>query len=330
MGRVIGIDLGTTNCCMALLEDGRAQVIALQDGARLMPSVVAFTEQGEVLVGQQAKRQAALNPNRTVYGAKRLMGRKFDDPRIQQWNKLVPYTIAAADNGDARVDIDGRLYSPEQLASYLLAELKRNAEEFLGEPVSSATVTVPAYFNDRQRQATKDAGRMAQLNVEHILNEPTAAALAFGATQGDDETLCVFDLGGGTFDVTILKKAGVLYEVQSTHGDTFLGGEDFDGRLLTHLAKYFDKQHGYDLTADGNAMQRVKEAAETAKRGLSGSERVALNLPFLAQQDGQPLHLNIESFRRANHIASSFLAGENDFAQQVNVLSPTTAKFTIA
>jgi molecular chaperone DnaK len=297
MGRIIGIDLGTTNCCVAWLENDKINILPMADGAKTMPSVVSF-DGDEIVVGKAAKRQATVKPETTIFGAKRLIGRKYKDPKIRRWERQVPYNIVDGERGDAWIEVGGKKYGPEQISALLLGELKRRAEDYLGEVVQSAVITVPAYFNERQRQATKDAGTIAGLNVEHIINEPTAAALGYGATNKGDETLAVFDLGGGTFDITILKQNGDLYEVLATHGDTFLGGEDFDQTVIDYLADNFEKSAGIDLRRDPVAKQRLKDAAEEAKHALSAEQETPINLPFLTQKDGNPLHLNMESFSR--------------------------------
>jgi molecular chaperone DnaK len=296
---MIGIDLGTTNCCVAWLENGRVQILPMDDGSKTMPSVVIMDPAGPV-IGAKAKRQAAVNPRQAVYGAKRLIGRKYKDAKIARWSQIVSYNIVEGTMGDAWIEVQDKKYGPEQVAALLLGELKRRAESYMGEEVSSAIITVPAYFNERQRQATKDAGTIAGLNVEHILNEPTAAALGYGATSGKDETIAVFDLGGGTFDISVLRKTGDLYEVLATHGDTFLGGEDFDQTVVDYLLDAFQQSTGMDLRTDPVAMQRLKDAAEEAKHALSGAEETPINLPFLAENMGNPLHLNIDAFARAH------------------------------
>jgi molecular chaperone DnaK len=294
---MIGVDLGTTNCCTAVLEGGEARVVPMRDGQRTMPSVVAFTDDG-MLVGGEALRQGAVNPTRTVHGVKRLMGRKYDDPRVQLWSGAVPYPIVPAENGDARVRIDDKLYSPEEISSFMLRRIKEDAEAALGRKVSGAAVTVPAYFDERQRQATKTAGRLAGLPIDSILNEPTAAALAYGASKGRDELLAVFDLGGGTFDITILQKRGNLYEVIATHGDTFLGGEDFDSQLVSSLLNAFRKQHGVDLATDPVALHRLRDAAVTAKHDLSTSDTTSIKLPFIGKKGDEALHLTVDRVTR--------------------------------
>ncbi len=299
MSRIVGIDLGTTNCCVAWLEGGRVQILPMDDGSKVMPSVVVMDAAGPI-IGAKAKRQATVNPTQTVYGAKRLIGRKFKDQKIRHWGEVVPYDIVEGTLGDAWIEVEGKKYGPEQVSALLLGELKRRAESFLGEEVSSAIITVPAYFNERQRQAPKDAGNIAGLNVEHIINEPTAAALGYGATQSKDETIAVFDLGGGTFDITVLKKEGDLYEVLATHGDTFLGGEDFDQTVVEYLADAFMESTELDLRTNPVALQRLKDAAEEAKHALSGAEETPINLPFLMENAGNPLHLNIDAFARSH------------------------------
>jgi molecular chaperone DnaK len=294
MGKVIGIDLGTTNSCVAVMEGGDAVVIPNCEGSRTTPSMVAFTEGGERLVGQIAKRQAITNPESTVYVVKRLIGRKREDAEVKRSAGLVPYRIVAADNGDAWVQADGKAYSPAEISAMVLAKMKLTAEDYLGEPVTEAIVTCPAYFNDAQRQATKDAGRIAGLSVLRIINEPTAAALAYGIDkqkEGSCERVAVYDLGGGTFDITILELNLGVFEVKATNGDTFLGGEDFDQRLIDWLARRFREQHGVDLTRDRMALQRLKEAAERAKHELSSATETEVNLPFITADATGPKHL---------------------------------------
>jgi len=293
MGKVIGIDLGTTNSCVSVMEGGDSVVIPNSEGSRTTPSMVAFTEGGERLVGQIAKRQAITNPESTVYVVKRLIGRKFDDPEVKRTLGLVPYRIAAADNGDAWVEVEGKKYSPSEVSAMILGKMKQTAEDYLGEPVTEAIVTCPAYFNDAQRQATKDAGRIAGLNVLRIINEPTAAALAYGIdkTQGKSEKVAVYDLGGGTFDITILELNQGVFEVKATNGDTFLGGEDFDQRIIDWLAKRFKETNGIDLKKDRMALQRLKEAAERAKHELSSAAETEVNLPFITADATGPKHL---------------------------------------
>jgi molecular chaperone DnaK len=297
MSKVIGIDLGTTNSCVAVLEGAATSASAVRvipnaEGARTTPSVIAFPPSGERLVGQVARRQAATNPQDTVFSVKRMMGRKFDDPEVQEQATLVPYSIVAADNGDAWVEVQGRQMSPPELSSMILAHMKEIAESYLGEEVTDAVITVPAYFDDAQRQATKDAGRIAGLEVKRIINEPTAAALAYGLDSAQAQTIAVYDLGGGTFDISILRIEGGVFSVKSTLGDTHLGGEDFDQRIVESLANEFSDKHGVDLRADKMACQRIKEAAEKAKHELSSSLETDVNLPFVAVgQDNNPLHL---------------------------------------
>ncbi|HVI96323.1 MAG TPA: molecular chaperone DnaK, partial [Anaeromyxobacter sp.] len=294
MGKVIGIDLGTTNSCVAVMEGGEAVVIPNSEGSRTTPSMVAFTETGERLVGQIAKRQAITNPESTIYVVKRLIGRKFDDPEVKRSAGLVPYRIVAADNGDAWVESGAKRYSPAEASAMVLAKMKQTAEDYLGEPVTEAIVTCPAYFNDAQRQATKDAGRIAGLNVLRIINEPTAAALAYGIDkqkEGVSERVAVYDLGGGTFDITILELNQGVFEVKATNGDTFLGGEDFDQRIIDWLAKRFQEQHRVDLKKDRMALQRLKEAAERAKHELSSAGETEVNLPFITADATGPKHL---------------------------------------
>ncbi|ABS28652.1 molecular chaperone DnaK [Anaeromyxobacter sp. Fw109-5] len=294
MGKVIGIDLGTTNSCVSVMEGGDAVVIPNSEGSRTTPSMVAFTEGGERLVGQIAKRQAITNPEATVHGVKRLIGRKFDDAEVRRSVGLVPYRIAAAENGDAWVEAAGKPHSPAEISAMVLAKMKQTAEDYLGEPVSEAIVTCPAYFNDAQRQATKDAGRIAGLNVLRIINEPTAAALAYGIDKqkaGATERVAVYDLGGGTFDITVLELNLGVFEVKATNGDTFLGGEDFDQRLIDWMARRFREQTGVDLTRDRMALQRLKEAAERAKHELSSAIETEVNLPFITADATGPKHL---------------------------------------
>ncbi|MGQ9688612.1 MAG: molecular chaperone DnaK [Desulfobaccales bacterium] len=297
MSKVIGIDLGTTNSCVAVMEGGDPKVIANVEGSRTTPSVVAFTDSGERLVGQIAKRQAITNPLNTVFAVKRLIGRKFDDPEVQRDIKILPYKIVRAENGDAHIEIKGRSYSPAEISAMILTKMKQTAEEYLGEKVTDAVVTVPAYFNDAQRQATKDAGRIAGLNVLRIINEPTAASLAYGLDKKKDERIAVFDLGGGTFDISILEIGEGVFEVKSTNGDTHLGGEDFDQRVMEYLADEFRKDQGIDLRNDRMALQRLKEAAEKAKMELSTSLETEVNLPFITADASGPKHLLIKLTR---------------------------------
>ncbi|MCP5201645.1 MAG: molecular chaperone DnaK [Gammaproteobacteria bacterium] len=302
MGKIIGIDLGTTNSCVALLEGDKARVIENSEGARTTPSIVAFTNDEEVLVGQSAKRQAVTNPSNTLFAVKRLIGRKYDDDVVQRDRDMVPYKISKADNGDAWVEVKGKKMAPPEISARVLMKMKKTAEDYLGEPVTEAVITVPAYFNDSQRQATKDAGRIAGLEVKRIINEPTAAALAYGMDrrQGDAK-IAVYDLGGGTFDVSIIEIAEVdgehQFEVLSTNGDTFLGGEDFDLRLIDFLADEFKKEQGIDLHNDPLALQRLKEAAEKAKIELSSSQQTDVNLPYITADASGPKHLNIKISR---------------------------------
>ncbi|HUD62283.1 MAG TPA: molecular chaperone DnaK [Acetobacteraceae bacterium] len=291
MSKVIGIDLGTTNSCVAIMEGKDVRVIENSEGARTTPSMVAFADNGERLVGQSAKRQAVTNPSNTLYAIKRLIGRRFDDPIVAKDKGLVPYTIVRGDNGDAWVEARGEKYSPSQVSAFILGKMKETAEAYLGEPVTQAVVTVPAYFNDSQRQATKDAGRIAGLDVLRIINEPTAAALAYGMDKKTAGTIAVYDLGGGTFDISILEIGDGVFEVKSTNGDTFLGGEDFDARIIDYLADEFRKEQGIDLRRDKLALQRLKEAAEKAKIELSSSKETEINLPFITADAAGPKHL---------------------------------------
>jgi molecular chaperone DnaK len=297
MGKVIGIDLGTTNSCVAIMEGGEPVVIANSEGSRTTPSMVAITESGERLVGQQAKRQAVTNPENTLYAIKRLIGRKFDSEAVQKDIKISPFKILKADNGDAWVDVRGKQYSPPEISAMVLQKMKQTAEDYLGEEVTDAVVTVPAYFNDSQRQATKDAGKISGLNVLRIINEPTAAALAYGLDKKKDEKIAVFDLGGGTFDISILELGDGVFEVKSTNGDTFLGGEDFDQRIIDYVADEFKKEQGIDLRRDKMALQRLKEGAEKAKCELSSSMETDINLPFITADQSGPKHLNIKLTR---------------------------------
>ncbi|MBC7377862.1 MAG: molecular chaperone DnaK, partial [Burkholderiaceae bacterium] len=303
MGRIIGIDLGTTNSCVAVMEGNVPKVIENSEGARTTPSVVAYLENGEVLVGASAKRQAVTNPKNTLYAVKRLIGRKFAEKEVQKDIDLMPYKIVAADNGDAWVEVHGKKMSPQQVSADILRKMKKTAEDYLGEPVTEAVITVPAYFNDAQRQATKDAGRIAGLDVKRIINEPTAAALAFGLDKQDksDRKIAVYDLGGGTFDVSLIEIADVegekQFEVLSTNGDTFLGGEDFDQRIIDYVITEFKKDSGVDLAKDVLALQRLKEAAEKAKIELSSSAQTDINLPYVTADASGPKHLNIKLSR---------------------------------
>ncbi|BAU22712.1 chaperone protein DnaK [Caldimicrobium thiodismutans] len=288
---VVGIDLGTTNSCSAIFEGGEPKVIPNREGARTTPSIVAFQESGEILVGLPAKRQAIINAENTIFGIKRLMGRKFNDPLVQEWKKKVPYKIVEAPNGDAHVEIRGKRYSPPEISAMILRKIKQDLEEYLGEEVTDVVITVPAYFDDTQRQATKDAGRIAGLNVLRIINEPTAACLAYGLEKKKEGIIAVFDLGGGTFDISILEIGDGVFEVKSTSGDTFLGGEDFDMKIVDYLAEEFRKEHGIDLKQDKMALQRLKEAAEKAKIELSSTLETEINLPFITADATGPKHL---------------------------------------
>jgi len=297
MGKVIGIDLGTTNSCVAIMETGDPNVLANAEGSRTTPSVVAFTDNGERLVGQIARRQAITNPENTIFAVKRLIGRRSDDAMVQKAASLLPYKIVRNDNGDAWVEIRGKQYSPAEISAFILQKMKQTAEDYLGEKVTEAVITVPAYFNDSQRQATKDAGRIAGLNVLRIINEPTAASLAYGLDKKKDEKIAVFDLGGGTFDISILELGDGVFEVKATNGDTFLGGEDFDQRVIDYLADEFKKDQGIDLRKDRMALQRLKEAAEKAKCELSSSLETDINLPFVTADQSGPKHLNMKLTR---------------------------------
>ncbi|AGF73964.1 molecular chaperone DnaK [Bartonella australis AUST/NH1] len=297
MAKVIGIDLGTTNSCVAVMDGKNTKVIENSEGARTTPSVVAFTDGGERLVGQPAKRQAVTNPEGTVFAVKRLIGRRFDDPMVEKDKALVPYKIVKGDNGDAWVEEAGKKYSPSQISAMILQKMKETAESYLGEKVEQAVITVPAYFNDAQRQATKDAGKIAGLEVLRIINEPTAAALAYGLDKKDGKTIAVYDLGGGTFDISVLEIGDGVFEVKSTNGDTFLGGEDFDMRLVGYFADEFKKEQGIDLKNDKLALQRLKEAAEKAKIELSSSQQTEINLPFITADQSGPKHLTMKLTR---------------------------------
>ena len=297
MSKVIGIDLGTTNSCVAVMDGSTAKVIENAEGMRTTPSMVAFTESGERLVGQSAKRQAVTNPENTLFAIKRLIGRRFDDPITSKDKDLVAYNIVDGENGDAWVEVSGKKYSPSQISAFILQKMKETAESHLGETVTQAVITVPAYFNDSQRQATKDAGKIAGLEVLRIINEPTAAALAYGLEKKETGTIAVYDLGGGTFDVSILEIGDGVFEVKSTNGDTFLGGEDFDKRILDYLAEEFQKEQGIDLRQDKLALQRLREAAEKAKIELSSTVQTEVNLPFITADQAGPKHLNIKITR---------------------------------
>jgi molecular chaperone DnaK len=297
MGKVIGIDLGTTNSCVAVMEGKTPKVIENAEGMRTTPSIVAFTDDGERLVGQPAKRQAVTNPEKTIFAVKRLIGRRYDDPMVEKDKKLVPYKIAKASNGDAWVEEDGKTYSPSQISAFILQKMKETAEAYLGSKVEQAVITVPAYFNDAQRQATKDAGKIAGLEVLRIINEPTAAALAYGLDKQKTGLIAVYDLGGGTFDVSVLEIGDGVFEVKSTNGDTFLGGEDFDMRLVNYLADEFQKEQGIDLRKDKLALQRLKESAEKAKIELSSTTQTEINLPFITADASGPKHLTMKLTR---------------------------------
>ncbi len=297
MAKVIGIDLGTTNSCVAVMDGKTAKVIENAEGARTTPSIVALTDDGERLVGQPAKRQGVTNPEATFFAVKRLIGRRYDDPMVEKDKKLVPYNIVRADNGDAWVEARGKRYSPSQISAFILQKMKETAEAFLGQTVTQAVITVPAYFNDAQRQATKDAGKIAGLDVLRIINEPTAAALAYGLEKKQAGTIAVYDLGGGTFDISVLEIGDGVFEVKSTNGDTFLGGEDFDMRLVGYLADEFKKEQGIDLRKDKLALQRLKEAAEKAKIELSSTQQTEINLPFITADASGPKHLTMKLTR---------------------------------
>ena len=297
MAKVIGIDLGTTNSCVAIMDGKDAKVIENAEGARTTPSMVAFSDDGERLVGQPAKRQAVTNPTNTLFAVKRLIGRRYEDPTVEKDKGLVPFDITKGDNGDAWVKAQGKAYSPAQISAMILQKMKETAESYLGEKVEKAVITVPAYFNDAQRQATKDAGRIAGLEVLRIINEPTAAALAYGLDKKDGKTIAVYDLGGGTFDISVLEIGDGVFEVKSTNGDTFLGGEDFDMRLVEYLAAEFKKDNGIDLKNDKLALQRLKEAAEKAKIELSSSQQTEINLPFITADASGPKHLTLKLTR---------------------------------
>src|SRR4029434_10365945 len=302
MAKIIGIDLGTTNSCVAVLEGDQVRVIENSEGARTTPSIVAYQEDGEILVGASAKRQAVTNPKNTLYAVKRLIGRRFDEKEVQKDIKLMPYKIVKAPNGDAWVEVRGKQIAPPQVSAEVLRKMKKTAEDYLGEPVTEAVITVPAYFNDSQRQATKDAGRIAGLDVKRIINEPTAAALAFGMDKKEgDRKIAVYDLGGGTFDVSIIEIAAVegehQFEVLATNGDTFLGGEDFDQRLMDYIADEFRKEQGLDLRKDMLALQRLKDAAEKAKIELSSSQQTEVNLPYITADQSGPKHLAVKITR---------------------------------
>ncbi|TIU94976.1 MAG: molecular chaperone DnaK, partial [Mesorhizobium sp.] len=297
MAKVIGIDLGTTNSCVAIMDGKESKVIENAEGARTTPSIVAINSDGERLVGQPAKRQAVTNPENTIFAVKRLIGRRYDDPVTEKDKKLVPYKIVKGDNGDAWVEAGGKKQSPSQISAMILQKMKETAEAYLGEKVEKAVITVPAYFNDAQRQATKDAGKIAGLEVLRIINEPTAAALAYGLDKKEGKTIAVYDLGGGTFDISVLEIGDGVFEVKSTNGDTFLGGEDFDMRLVEYLAAEFKKEQGIDLRSDKLALQRLKEAAEKAKIELSSTTQTEINLPFITADATGPKHLTLKLTR---------------------------------
>ncbi len=297
MGKIIGIDLGTTNSCVAILEGGSPKVVANSEGGNTTPSVVGFTESGEILVGQIAKRQSVTNPDKTVYESKRLIGRKFSSREVQEFIKVAPFKIVEMKNGDAGIEVKGKVYSPQEIAAQVLGKMKKTAEDYLGQSVTEAVITVPAYFDDHQRQATKDAGRIAGLDVKRIINEPTAAALAYGLEKKKDMKIAVFDLGGGTFDISILEIGDGVFEVKATNGDTFLGGGNFDQKLIDYLADEFKKENTIDLRKDKMALQRLKEAAEKAKHELSSSTETTVNLPFITADASGPKHLNVNISR---------------------------------
>ena len=302
MAKIIGIDLGTTNSCVAVMENGQPKVIENSEGARTTPSIVAYSEDGEILVGASAKRQAVTNPKNTLYAVKRLIGRRFEEKEVQKDIDLMPYRIVKADNNDAWVEVRGKKIAPPEVSAQVLMKMKKTAEDYLGEAVTEAVITVPAYFNDSQRQATKDAGRIAGLDVKRIINEPTAAALAFGMDKKEgDRKIAVYDLGGGTFDISIIEIAAIdgehQFEVLSTNGDTFLGGEDFDQRLMDYLCDEFKKEQGIDLKKDMLALQRLKDAAEKAKIELSSSQQTEINLPYITADASGPKHLAIKITR---------------------------------
>ena len=298
MSRVIGIDLGTTNSCVAIMEGSQAKVLENAEGTRTTPSIVAFGENKEKLVGQPAKRQAVTNPENTIFAVKRLMGRNFDDPYVKKDIQTAPFKIIKADNNDAWIESRGEKYSPSQISAFILQKMKETAEKYLGQEVTKAVITVPAYFNDSQRQATKDAGKIAGLEVLRIINEPTAASLAYGLDKKGGKKIAVYDLGGGTFDVSILEIGDGVFEVKSTNGDTFLGGEDFDNTIVNYLVNEFKKENGIDLKTDKLALQRLKEAAEKAKIELSSATQTEVNLPFITADKTGPKHINLK-FTRA-------------------------------
>jgi molecular chaperone DnaK len=316
MAKAIGIDLGTTNSCVAVMEGSKARVIENAEGGRTTPSMVAFTDEGEVLVGQPAKRQSITNPENTVYAIKRLIGRRYDDPITAKDKGMVPYHVVPGDNGDAWVEVRGKKYSPSQISAFILTKMKETAEAHLGDKVTQAVITVPAYFNDAQRQATKDAGRIAGLEVLRIINEPTAAALAYGLDKKGSGKIAVYDLGGGTFDVSILEVGDGVFEVKATNGDTFLGGEDFDKRIIDYLADEFRKENGIDLRRDRLALQRLKDAAEKAKIELSSATQTDVNLPFITADQNGPKHLNIKLSRAKLEALVDDLIEQNLFQRE--------------
>src|SRR6059036_3913845 len=308
MAKIIGIDLGTTNSCVAIMEGGKPKVIENSEGARTTPSIVAYTEDGEILVGAPAKRQAITNAKNTIYAVKRLIGRKYDDPETQKAVKLMPYKIVRADNGDAWVEVRGKKIAPPQISAEVLRKMKKTAEDYLGEEVSEAVITVPAYFNDSQRQATKDAGRIAGLDVKRIINEPTAASLAYGLDKESDQTILVFDLGGGTFDVSVLEIGDGVFEVKSTAGDNHLGGDNFDKAIVDWLVAEFRKSQAIDLSQDPMALQRLYEAAEKAKIELSTAQESQINLPFITADASGPKHLDVRLTRsKLNELTSDLI-----------------------
>src|SRR5438067_10155544 len=324
MAKIIGIDLGTTNSCVAVVDVTTPQVIPNREGSRTTPSVVGFTEDGDRLVGQIAKRQAITNPFNTVFAIKRLIGRKYDSSEVARAKQILPYQIVPADNGDMKVKIRDREYSPEEISAFVLMEIKAFAEEFLGEPITEAIITVPAYFNDSQRQATRDAGKIAGLDVLRIINEPTAAALAYGLENRDNQIIAVYDLGGGTFDISILKLEDGLFEVLSTSGDTYLGGEDFDKRVMDWLIESFQRDNGIDLHDDRMALQRLKEAAERAKCELSMAAEARITLPFISADASGPKHLNtvltrFEFERMVEDLIQKTIDPVNDAMRQAGV-----------
>ena len=321
MGKIIGIDLGTTNSCVAVMEGGEPVVIPNSEGNRTTPSMVAFTDSGERLVGQIAKRQGITNPENTIYAVKRLIGRKYNSPEVTRAVTTLPYRVVEARNGDAWVEIRGKAYSPSEISAMILQKMKQTAEDYLGEEVGQAVITVPAYFNDSQRQATKDAGRIAGLEVLRIINEPTASALAYGLDRGKDERIAIYDFGGGTFDISILELGSGVFEVKSTNGDTYLGGEDFDRRLIDYLAEQFVQENGIDLRSDKMALQRLKEAAEKAKHELSSTTETDVNLPFITADSTGPKHLNVTLTREILEDICKDLADRSDGTARIALLA---------